>query len=578
MRPASSLDTHAEISGAFGTPQPGSGAGSSGASPSEATGCREEAISRDVDVLVVGYGPVGAACANLLGRHDVRTLVIDRYSEVLNQPRAIVLDDAALRILQNAGLAEGDFETVAIPRAEMHCPIWGRYNRINTIGQANGHPKLVTFYQPELERALRARAAQRASVSTLLGVELIGLRQMGDGVVAELQTPGGIREVRCRYLIGADGANSSVRKLSGLDFSGKSFHEDWLIVDAAGAPTGIDHIEFFCNPKRPTPHMPGPGGRERWEFRLRPGEAEQLEREPHRIEELLAPWRRPGSPLQIERKAIYRFQARVARKFAKGRVFLAGDSAHVTPPFVGQGLVSGLRDAANLSWKLAWVLEQRADPSILKSYSTERRPHARAMIGLARRMGALVMPGGWLHALLLHGAVRGVVSAFLGGGVDVEMIKPPNHFRRGLFASRSRASRRLPGDLLPQVWLRGEGGEMRLSDEVLGAELSVLGFGVDPAAGLGAHEAFLRAVGARLIQITHRGQALHLAPVTPSWEDLSGGLFPGAAPSGWIAVVRPDRTILAAGPASEADRLIREVAAILRTPAFHAAAPLNRRR
>lgn len=543
--------------------------GPGAAGPSETSRQLDAALARDIDVLVVGYGPTGAACANFLGGYGVRTLVIDRFPEVLMQPRAIALDSEALRILQNAGLAEEDLDTVAIPQVEMRSPVWGVFNRVDTLGPKNGHPRLATFYQPDLERALRARVAQRASVFPVLGVELTGLTQTRDWVVAELSTPDGRREVRCRYLVGSDGANSIVRKLVGLEFGGKSFQEDWLVVDAAGSPTGIDHVEFLCDPSRPTPHMVGPGGRERWEFMLRSGEAEQLQREPERIEALLSPWRRPGVQLQVERKAFYRFQARTARRFDQGRVFLAGDAAHVTPPFIGQGLVSGLRDAANLAWKLAWVLRRRADPSILNSYTMERRPHAAAMIRRARMMGGLVTPRSWLQAFLLHGAVR-LLLGLRGGrrGLDVDLVKPPNRFPRGLFAARSRSG----GELLPQTWLRNELGETRLSDDVLGSDLCVLGFGLDPYVWLAAEEASLRAMGARLIQIRHRGQALHLAPVTPSWEDLSGRLLPGGAPFGWIAVVRPDRTILHAGPARDAARVVREAAAILRPPAAAEAA------
>jgi 3-(3-hydroxy-phenyl)propionate hydroxylase len=550
----------------------GADAGPGATGPSETSRRLEAALARDIDVLVVGYGPTGAACANFLGRYGVRTMVIDRFAEVLMQPRAIALDHDALRILQNSGLAEGDLDTVAIPRVEMRSPVWGVFNRIDTSGPKNGHPRLVTFYQPDLERTLRARVAERASVFPVLGVELTGLRQMRDWVVAELNAPDGPREVRCRYLVGADGANSIVRKLVGLEFGGKSFQEDWLVVDAAGSPTKIDHVEFLCDPRRPTPHMVGPAGRERWEFMLRPGEAEELQREPERIEALLSRWRRPGSPLQVERKAFYRFQARTARRFDQGRVFLAGDAAHVTPPFIGQGLVAGLRDAANLAWKLAWVVRRHADPSILKSYTTERRPHAAAMIRRARMMGGLVTPRSWLQAFLLHGAVR-LLLGLRGGrrGLDVDLVKPPNRFPRGLFAARSRASGDLTGDLLPQTWLRNDRGETRLSDEVLGANLCVLGFGVDPAACLATEQASLRAMDAQLLQIRHRGQALHLARGTPSWEDLSGGLLPGAAPFGWILVVRPDRTILQAGPAGDAVRIIRDAAAILRSPVVAAA-------
>ena len=163
------------------------------------------------------------------------------------------------------------------------------------------------------------------------------------------------RSGRCAraILVGADGANSLVRRLLGLDFEGRTFPQDWLIVDALDVPNPVDHCEFICDPRRPTPHMVAPGGRQRWEFMLKPGERpEEMER-PESVRRLLAPWC-DVDQIRVERTAVYRFQAREARSFSEGRCFLAGDAAHVTPPFAGQGLVAGLRDVANLRWKLAW--------------------------------------------------------------------------------------------------------------------------------------------------------------------------------------------------------------------------------
>ncbi|MDF5954741.1 FAD-dependent monooxygenase [Pseudomonas aeruginosa] len=228
--------------------------------------------------------------------------------------------------------------------------------------------------------------------------------------------------VRARYLIGADGASSKVRGLIGQEFEGHSYAEDWLIVDACGRERqAIDHVEFICDHRRPTPHMPAPGGRERWEFMLQPGETREQMEDAERIGQLLERWIEP-SQLNIERKAVYRFHARCCERFQNGRVFLIGDAAHITPPFVGQGLVAGLRDAANLAWKLAWVLQGRAAPAILDSYDGERRPHAREMIDLAKFMGRLIMPrNAWL-ALFGHGLMRALSLIPLPGGTSKSSI------------------------------------------------------------------------------------------------------------------------------------------------------------
>jgi 3-(3-hydroxy-phenyl)propionate hydroxylase len=526
-----------------------------------------KALPSAVDVLLVGCGPVGATIANLLARHGVNVMVVDRSTEVFMAPRAIALDNEALRILQLAGVAESDFETIAIPYVRMRSPMLGLFGRVNSLGSLDGHPKLVTFYQPDLERCLRARLATYDCAHVALGVELKSFTQELDHVLASLDLGHGrTHVVRARYLVGADGANSLVRQLIGQEFKGKTFAEDWLIVDARNVPRPIDHIEFICDHRRPIPHMVAPGGRERWEFMLRPGERREDMESESCIRELLSPWGKVED-MMIERKAVYRFHARAVDAFSEGRVFLAGDAAHITPPFVGQGLVAGLRDAANLCWKLAWVVQGRADPEILDTYDEERRPHAKAMINLAKFIGKLVMPRSGAVALLTHGLMRlSRLVPRLRVQFEELQIKPKNAFRHGLFVKGRSSTKLVRGAVIAQGWVRGSDGSTRLSDDVLGQGLTLIGFGVDVAAAL-EHEtaaAFARA-GGRIVQIAHRGQRLHLAP-RDSWEDLGGVFLPGLVPLGWAAVVRPDKTIVHDGPATDANRIVRESLALLGNP------------
>jgi len=516
----------------------------------------------DVDVLIVGYGPVGAALACLLGRYGVRALAIDKAGEIYLAPRAIALDNEALRILQLTGLEEGAFPTIAIPHVRMHCPYVGEFARVNTSGSVNGHPKLVTFYQPDLERALRDKAAEFAHVKFMPATELTSFHETPNGVEATLScSDGSTASVHARYLVGADGAGSIVRRAIAQDFGGKTYAQDWLIVDALDVPRPIDHVEFLCDHRRPTPHMVAPGGRERWEFMLRPGETRAQIESPESIRALLAPWSK-GREMRIERQAVYRFHARSCERFSKGRVFLAGDAAHITPPFAGQGLVAGLRDAANLSWKLAWVVRGHASPAILESYDQERRPHAREMIGLAKFMGRLVMPRNALMAIAVHGTSR--LLRFIPGlrGYLEELeIKPQNRFAKGLFVP-ARGTKLAHGDLLPQGVVRKADGKYLLSDDALGQDLTLVGFGLDPASHLdeGARRRWV-ARGGNIVHFCLRGEALHRGE--HSYEDFSNALIPDAAPYGWAAVVRPDRTVLHDGPVNESLRLVDETLALL---------------
>jgi 3-(3-hydroxy-phenyl)propionate hydroxylase len=515
----------------------------------------------ETDILIVGLGPVGAALANLLGRYGVRVLAIDKATAIFEKPRAIALDNEALRILQLAGVRDGEFETVAIPQVQYHSPLFGRFARINSAGIIDGHPALVTFYQPELERLLRAKLAQYPGVEVRLGVELEGFVDDGRFVQVRLKDAAGHEtQVRARYLVGADGACSLVRRALGLEFEGRTFQQDWLIVDALDVPEPIDHVEFTCDPRRPTPRMVAPGGRQRWEFMLRPGEKpEEMER-PESVRRLLAPWC-DSQRIKIERTAVYRFHAREAKHFSKGRCFLVGDAAHITPPFAGQGLVSGLRDVANLAWKLAWVVRGQADASVLDSYDAERRPHAQKIIKLARFLGALVMPSNRAVAFALHGLIRAIRVLPPGRALfDDLKIKPENTFDTGLFWRNRRHERLRAGSTLPQGWVRPAGGSPVLSDDAFGLHWALVGIGVDPATHLRPDRLHRwQSAGGRVWQWCQRAQAQHLAPADRRLEALDEALLPRRVPLGWVFIVRPDRCVMAEGPVEQAQELLDQV-------------------
>lgn len=531
------------------------------AQPSSSTRPDSGGLPANVEVLIVGLGPVGTALACLLGRYSIETLVIDKADEIFMAPRAIGLDNEAQRILQMTGLTDDAFEKLALGECRLLSPWFGEFARFSTNGVIDGYAQLISFFQPDMERALRKQIATFPSVEVATGTELTGFEDSTNGVTATLCSgDGATTEVHARYLIGADGAGSTIRRAIGQEFRGHSYSEDWLIIDTKNSDAAMQHVEFHCHRDGARPHLPAPGNRERWEFMLGPEQTPEQMQTDAEVARLLAPWGKLDS-LEIERRAVYRFHARCCESFRKGNVFLVGDAGHITPPFAGQGLVSGLRDVANLAWKLAFVLRGKTAETILDSYDIERRPHAKAMIELARLVGRFIMPNNRAKAFAIQALVRGLrLIGPVRRYFDELKIKPTPTLKQGLFAKDKIRLRR--GAWFPQVLLREPSGQMVLSDEVLGNGMMLVGFGVDPHEHIDpATLARWESVGGGVIQIAMRSQAV--ARRADACEDPTGELLPGFAPVGWAAVVRPDHTILHDGPVTESAHLIAESCALL---------------
>ncbi len=345
----------------------------------------------DTEVAIVGYGPVGNTLAILLAQLGRRVVVLERWSEPYALPRAVHLDHEVARIFQSCGIGS-QLRDVSEPA---HIYEWRnaagttllRFGRVGD--SASGWPESLMFNQPVLERRLDERARELTGISIRRGVDVTGLDHDGDTVVLRTDDGG---EVRARYVVGCDGANSTVRALAGLPVHDLGFFFDWLIVDVVlDEPRVFDPINVqICDPARPTTAVSGGPGRRRWEFMRLPNESLEELNDEQRAWELLAPWGvHPGNS-RVERHAVYTFNAQYATRWRDGAVFVAGDAAHLMPPFAGQGMCAGIRDAANLAWKLDLVLRGLATDALLDTYQQERLPSARQAIEFSMALGKVI--------------------------------------------------------------------------------------------------------------------------------------------------------------------------------------------
>ena len=482
--------------------------------------------------------------ANLLGRYGLRIVVLERETAAYSLSRAAHLDDEALRILQAAGVLN---EALARHRVIDGLDVVSgsgdvllRARKTRAEEQPYGHPAANLIHQPTVEKALRESIRQYPNVEIRLGCTVEGIDDEGPSVRLRGNGPDGPFEITASWLVGCDGAWSIVRKAMGSPLRGGRLEQPWLVVDVVRKKEIElpDRLLQIADPKRPTTYVPFPNPRRRWEFMLKPGEKPESMTRPKIIRALLSAHIDPDA-VDVERAAVYTFRDVTARGWRKGRLLIAGDAAHQMPPFLGQGLCSGFRDAHNLAWKLALVAKGAADPALLASYETERLPHVQAITKLAVRMGRLIQLVG-VGARIRDAAVRMLHSV---PSIKRRLLNLEGNIPHiPLAFSGGRAPK---PTLLPQPTVETQDGQRTLLDAFLGDGFALIGLGVSPRSWVDADD-----LPTWQTLIT---RAVHVISKDNSWPDVAEGevavrdsssvLREWARIERGIIVVRPDRQV-----------------------------------
>lgn len=428
------------------------------------------ALPQHSAIVIIGAGPAGLTTGLLLAEYGVASVILERNQSPMDIPRAIILDDEGARTLQCFGADETYVSQILEANGAEYIDDQGQtFGRVGSGAPTYGFPKRHYISQPELERALLDLIAATPLCDLRFGCEVNAFDQSEDNITLSVtNTDGSAASITADYVVAADGGRSPTREALGIKMTGSTYEQDWIVIDTLNDADQSRHSKFFCSVARPHVSIPAPNGGRRYEFMMLPGETPQDVLKHDFIAGLLAQ-HRELAPADILRKTVYTFHARIAEAFQKGRIFLIGDAAHLTPPFAGQGMNAGLRDASNLSWKLASVLKGTSE-NILPSYFDERNAPAWAMVQLAVVMGDIVMPiepekQAFRAQLLSSMAPFPGIQDYL-----LKMkFKPPPRFDQGLFLDLEdqpfEAS--LVGEMIPQPDVQIEGKSVKL-DTLLG--------------------------------------------------------------------------------------------------------------
>ncbi|MFN8227163.1 MAG: bifunctional 3-(3-hydroxy-phenyl)propionate/3-hydroxycinnamic acid hydroxylase [Mycobacterium sp.] len=525
----------------------------------------------DADVLVVGAGPVGLTLANVLGLQGVNTVVVDERDSLIDYPRGVGLDDEALRAFQSIGLVDAVLPHT-VPNQILR---FFDANRRLLVEMAPpdarfGWPKRNGFVQPMVDAELLAGLDRFEHVGVRWGAQMTTCTEDADGVTAELSTGD---SVRARYLVGCDGGRSATRRLMGVSFDGTTSPTRWLVIDVANDPLGHPNSEVGADPRRPYVSISIAHGIRRFEFMIHADESDEQATDPAFVAKLLSRFLPHPEKADIIRYRVYTHHSRIAGAFRKGRLMIAGDAAHLMPVWQGQGYNSGIRDAFNLGWKLAAVVNGQAGDSLLDTYDVERRKHARAMIDLSTMVGRVISPTNRRVASLRDKVIRAAsVVPTLKSYVLEMRFKPMPRYERGavVHAQTPPAPGSVVGTLFIQPRVDTREQQNVLLDDVIGPGFAVLCWNNDPRRLLGGAE-FTRwkALGAKFIALRSQTQLHWDAQGGPDPDvtvvgDRTGALkkfFDTQTDS--VLFLRPDRCVAGACIAQRAPELSADLARAL---------------
>lgn len=437
------------------------------------------------DVVVVGAGPTGLLLTHLLALKGLRVCLIEQLPQVVGEARAVSIDDESLRSLADAHQLQAFLPLITQSYGvHYYSCLQTLFAKVEPQVQDYGYPKRNAFRQQDLVQTLFEGLSAYPHVTVKMSAKVLSyteedrqealLEDHPLGVSYEQQAQ--VRHLRAKWLVGADGGRSTIRELIGTHLEGQTHPQRWLIADLTGRKDAFRHTRTYCDPKRPAIRLPGPQSTLRYEFMLFEHESSEEVLQ----EEVYRSWIRErnqaDADLPLMRKVVYTFHARVAKEWQKGRVLLAGDAAHLTPPFAGQGMNSGLRDATNLAWKLVDVVKGRSSAALLGTYPLERRPHAWALIQMALRIGVVMQPRSMLSALMVQGLLR--LICWVPSGRDYFLnlkFKPKPRFNEGFFDHHTPKGALIAcGQLMVQPQLENASGQRLAMDLVTGEGFAAL--------------------------------------------------------------------------------------------------------